>query len=925
MVSVRLAFAFMLVRGAALSQQYVISTVAGGAPIPTPSIAANAEIGDSKSVTSVAVGPTGDIYFSGYGHAVYKIDSRGMLTRVAGNGRLGFSGDGGSATTAQLDTPYIFGRDNDGNLYVRDTYNNRIRRIDPTGIITTVAWTFDGSEVFAGNGGLSALSSSGWGTAPTVDTTTGAIYIYEGNKYRIRRISKSGVITTVAGNGTQGYSGDGDLATAAQLTGPIVGMAIDVGGNLYFGDNHRIRRVAANGIITTVAGTGTQGYSGDGGPATTAQLTGPGSLAVDLTGNVYFGDSNRVRRITTNGIVTTVAGTGGYCDLGDGGPATAAGLIGINGLAADVMSNVYIAEYNRIRKVATNGIITTVAGNGGCCYSGDGGPATNAQLNLLEGATADRSGNVYIADTFNNRIRKVATNGIITTVAGNGTPGFSGDGGPATSASLHRASGVAADEFGNLYIADADKHRVRKVAANGVITTIAGNGTPGDSGDGSQAINAQLQSPSKIAVDAAGNLFIRVGHRIRKIATNGIITTIAGNGNPGYSGDGGPALNAQLNFVGHFAVDVEGNLYLPDFFNNRIRKVATNGIITTVAGNGNPGYSGDGGPATNAQITEPRGVALDAAGNLYIAEFRRIRKVSANGIITTIGGSGAYGYSGDGGPALDAKFRDVVSISVDAIGSIYLAERLNNAIRVLKPIAPLLAVSASANAASNLTGSVAPGEIVVVYGSGIGPAQLAVARVDAQGRYGTTLAGTRVLFNGTPARMLYSWVTQASAIVPYNLSGTSASIQIEYQGAKSDPISVSVAPSAPGLFTLDATGKGQAAAFNEDGSLNTASRPAKGGTFVSLYATGEGQTSPGGVDGQPATPPFPKPLLPVQVTIDGKPAEVTYAGGAPGIVAGLMQINARIPTNAQIGNVPVVITVASASSQAGVTIAVAGN
>ena len=483
--------------------------------------------------------------------------------------------------------------------------------------------------------------------------------------------------------------------------------------------------------------------------------------------------------------------------------------------------------------------------------------------------TVDAKGNWYISDFGNYRIRKVATNGIITTVAGNGSQGYSGDGGPATSAQIS-SNGVAVDAAGNLYLGDYDHFRIRKVAANGIVTTVAGNGSHGYSGDGGLATSAQLYFPSGVAVDAAGNLYIADDTHIRKVAANGIITTVAGNGDEGYSGDGGPATSAQLS-AGQVALDAAGNLYIADSKGNRIRKVATSGIITTIAGNGSEGYSGDGGPATSAQ------------------------------------------------------FHDLAAVAVDATGNVLVADSLNNAIRMLKPIAAPLAATASANSASNLTGPMAPGEIVVLYGSGIGPAQLAKAGLNGQGRYGTILAETRVLFNGVPAPMFYTSATQASAIVPYSITGNIAGIQIEYQGVKSDPITVPLAPSAPGLFTVDSTGNGQAAAFNEDGSLNSASNPAKAGAMVVLYATGEGKSSPSVLDGQPATTPLPKPLLRVDVTIDGKTAEIAYAGGAPGLVAGLMQINARIPAGARTGNVSIVVTVGAASSQAGVTIAVAGN
>ena len=916
----------LLTAVSALAQQYVISTVAGGAPIPTPVAATSVSI---SQPSGVAIGPAGEVYFAAFGSSVYRIDARGLLTRVAGNGRLGFSGDAGPATSAQLNGSLQLGVTVDalGNLYIADTANNRIRKVATNGVITTVAG--NGSYGQSGDGGPATSAQLSDPTSVAVDPA-GNLYFEDYYGFRIRKVAVNGTITTIAGNGTNGYSGDGGPATGAQLGNPS-GVAVDAVGNLYIADpyNDRIRKVATNGIITTVAGNGSRGYSGDDGPAASAQLSDPAGVAVGTTGNLYIVDygNNRIRRVATNGMITTIAGNGSDGYSGDRGPAASAKLGHPTGVAVDAVGNLYIADnFNyRIRKVATNGIITTFAGNGLWSYSGDGGPATSAQLSLFwGGVTLDSAGNLYIADSGNNRIRKVAANGIITTVAGNGSSGYSGDGGPATSAQLYSPRSVAVDTAGNLYIAVVDY--VRKVATNGIITTVAGNGSQSELGDGGPATSARLSNPSGVAVDAVGNLYIAdsENHRLRKVARDGIITTVAGNGTWNYSGDGGPATSAQLRGPEGIAVDAAGNLYISEFF--RIRKVATNGIITTVAGDGSQGESGDGGPAASARLTAG-GVAADAEGNLYIADSDnvRIRKVATNGIITTIAGNGSGGYSGDGGPATNAQLSGPLGVALDATGTVYVSDTFNSAIRMLKPIAAPLTAIASANSASNLPGPVAPGEIVVLYGSRIGPAQVTKAGPDAQGRYGASLAGTRVLFNGIPAPMLYTSATQASAIVPYDLSGTIAGIQIEYQGVKSDPIAASLAPSAPGLFTVDSSGKGQAAAFNEDGSLNVASRPAKAGSIIVLYATGEGQTSPAGVDGKLVTSPLPMPLSRVDVTIDGKPAEVIYAGGAPGLVAGLMQINARIPVGARAGNVPVIVTVGTASSQPGVTIVVAGN
>lgn len=338
-----------------------------------------------------------------------------------------------------------------------------------------------------------------------------------------------------------------------------------------------------------------------------------------------------------------------------------------------------------------NYLISTIAGTGVANYSGDGGPAASARLNAPGGVAVDAAGNLYIADTHNQRIRKVTTDGVITTVAGTGVVGYSGDEGPATSAQLNTPNGLSIDAEGNLYIADTYNNTIRKVATDGVITTVAGTGGFGYSGDGGQATSAQLKSPNGVAVDAAGNLYITdsTNHRIRKVTPDGIITTVAGTGVAGYSGDEGPAISAQLSAPRGVAIDVAGNLYIADINNQRIRKVATDGTITTVVGTGAVGYSGDGGPATSAQLSYIEGgvVSVDMSGNLYIADTsnQRIRKVTTDGTITTIAGTGGFGYSGDGGQATSAKINYPVGVTVDASGNLYITDNGNNRIRKLAP------------------------------------------------------------------------------------------------------------------------------------------------------------------------------------------------------------------------------------------------
>ena len=356
--------------------------------------------------------------------------------------------------------------------------------------------------------------------------------------------------------------------------------------------------------------------------------------------------------------ISTVAGTG--TRAGDGGPATGAQLHAPSGVFVDAAGNLFIADgsNNRIRKVDPAGTISTVAGTGTAGFSGDGGPATGAQLNAPFGVFVDAAGNLFIADAGNSRIRKVDPAGTISTVAGTGTAGFSGDGGPATGAQLNHSVGVFVDAAGNLFIADGSNNRIRQVDPAGTISTVAGTGVTGFSGDGGPATGAQFHSPSGVFVDAAGNLFIADGgnHRIRKVAPAGTISTVAGTGVGGVSGDGGTATGAQLSPFGVF-VDAAGNLFIADRSNNRIRKVDPAGTISTVAGTGTAGFSGDGGPATGAQLNAPFGVFVDAAGNLFIADAgnSRIRKVDPAGTISTVAGAGTFGFSGDGGPATGAQ------------------------------------------------------------------------------------------------------------------------------------------------------------------------------------------------------------------------------------------------------------------------------
>jgi sugar lactone lactonase YvrE len=572
-----------------------------------------------------------------------------IITTIAGNGTSGWGGDGGPATAAELSGPNGVAEFN-GQVFIADLGNCAIREVAVTGRITTVAGS--GTHCgFGGDGGPAANAQLNLPEGVTADAS-GNLFIADYFNQRVRRVDHAtAIISTVAGNGTAGFSGDGGPATGAEINGPVA-AAMDSFGNLYVADNgnQRVRRVDhATATISTVAGNGTAGFSGDGGPAVRAEIAVPSSVAVDRTGDVLVADigNGRIRRVdATTHTIGTVAGGG---NGGDGGPAVEAevGLSAafVNGLALDPFGNVLVTDNdnNRIRRINVwTGTITDVAGSpiGALGFSGDGGPATRATMGFSGGVAADARGDIFIEDFQNARIRRVdAFNGIIMTVAGNGSFGFSGDGGPATSAALNGPEGVGVDPAGNVFIPDSGNSRIRRVdARTGIIATVAGNGNFGFSGDGGPATSASLNFPLGATADGAGNIYIAdIGNnRVREVfSATGTIETVAGSGDPsvcGFSGDGGPATSAQLCGPGSVFVDRLGNIYITDGGNSRIRRVDhVTRKISTVAGNGTRGFTGDGGLATAAQLDSPGGIAVNRCGDLFIVDSGsgRVRKVES--------------------------------------------------------------------------------------------------------------------------------------------------------------------------------------------------------------------------------------------------------------------------------------------------------
>jgi NHL repeat len=762
----------LVLAGAASAQEDYINIYAGGGPNNITATTAPV-----FTPTNVAFDSAGNVYYSSQGGSntqmrIWKITkSTGILTIVAGTYSYGYSGDGALAVNAELYNPQGIALDHSGNIFIADQYNHIIREVNAgTGIITTIAGdptvACSGAIGMCGDGGPATSAKLYYPSGVAIDKN-GNLFIADRYNHRIREVSCATVTSTgatcspnsgqtagdlygVAGDGTAGFAGDGGPATSAEFYYPY-GIAVDTDGNLFVTDtnNYRIREVSCGtgisgcvhasgqtaGDVYTIAGTATAGYNGDSQPATSAELYYPATAAVDNSGNLFIADQDnyRIREIAcvtttssggactastgqTTGDIYTVAGDGSGGFTGDMGPATSATVSEPNAVAVDSAGDLAIVDYgnNRIREVPcdvstltctppggdTAKDIYTIAGTGATTYFGNGILATGADLYYPTGVASDSSGDIYIADRSNCVVREVNANTlIITTVAGSGTCGYSGDGGPATSADLNQPYKVAVDSSGDIYIADTANCVIRKVTG-GTITTFAGKNVCGYSGDGGAATAAELYEPIGVAVDSAGDLYIadQYNYVIRKVS-GGNISTFAGNHTYGFAGDGGPATSAEFEYPADVAVDAQGNVYIADQYNHRIRKVNTSGTISTYAGNGTAGYEGDGGLAYETSLYYPLGVGVDGAGDVLIADYdnQRVRLVDESNIIHTIAGDGTAGFNGNDILATTAELYQPYGVAVDTSGNIYEADFQNWLVRKINALTILNSYPLSAS------------------------------------------------------------------------------------------------------------------------------------------------------------------------------------------------------------------------------------
>ncbi|MFN7929482.1 MAG: hypothetical protein U0Y68_16345 [Blastocatellia bacterium] len=986
------------------------------------------------------------------------------VTTIAGvTGGQGYDGDGKPARQTSFYGPQNVSLDSAGNLYIADRGNGRVRKLDAkTNRVTTVAGKGYPNGAFSSGDGGPALDAVLAGPQDARVDQAGNLYILE--SARIRKVTPDGIINTIAGTGEAGYGGDGGPGTSARIAN-CYELTLDASGNVYFADsgNNRIRKIdARTGFITTVVGTGVAGYSGDGGLATQAQIKFPLAVAFDRSSNLYFTDSNNyVRKVLRDtGIISTIAGNGQYsaCEdflVPENVPALSASLYGMGGLEIDAAGNIYVAAQCRLRRISPDGFVTTVAGLGQYF------PSMTENIPALREVTRyihaiDASGTIYYAEEWANAIRKIypvkfkpgtvtvqftsptaadrytttepqialsgtaistadvlrvrwhndrGGTGMATgtanwtipeialysgvnritvtaeTIAGDGgeatltvnvTPAyvahrlagrgthpadFSGDGARALDATFAAPTSVAVDNAGNVYIADRNNYRIRKVATDGTISTYAGTGEVGSGGDGGLAVNAELNQPMGVTCDAAGNLFIAdtLNHRIRKVTPTGSISTYAGTGRDDFGGDGGPATAAWLNSPRGLAVDEKGNLFIADTGNHRIRKVdARTGIMTTIAGTGNPIFSGEGGLATAVSLNVPADVAVDRQGNVYIADRgnKRVRKVAPDGYITTVldesstntSGTGAFNplasYAGvktdsagnvyvtnelypqitrltpdgeatiiaggtsifpiqDGSPALGIRMQRPIGLALDRVGNVYVADPGAGNVWVISPYQQAAAVN---GASYTPNAAVGMESIVSLFGVNLATQEAAAQQLPLP----LQLAGTSVKVRDSLgverlAPLFYVSKLQVNYQIPVGTAAGMATILVTTASGAISSGSVDVKSTSPGLFAAAANGSGWAAANvlyvkgEQRWSGQTASCTAQGcsptvidvssadETYLELYGTGVR---------------FHTGLANVRAVIGGESVPVLYAGPQC-CYAGVDQINLKIPRSLQ--------------------------
>lgn len=657
-------------------QVYTFSTMAGTAGSVINSAEGTGSAAQFYAPRGVATDGAGNVFVAdSSNNTIRKVTAAGVVTTFAGTAGVQGRTDGTGAAARFLD-PYALTADSGGNLYVADTSNNAIRKINAAGVVTTLAGSASGAQ-----GSSDGLGSAAQFREPRGIAVDGAgnVYVADYGNHTVRKISAAGLVTTLAGAAGMPGSVDGN-GTSARFRG-LAGVAVDGAGNVYVADtdNRTIRKITPGGNVTTLAGTAGMGGNIDASGAA-ARFGEPRGLAVDTGGTLYVADygAHTIRKVSAGGTVTTLAGSGAAAGSADGTGA-AARFYFPSGVTVDGLGNVYVADTanDTIRKISAAAVVTTLAGLAGRSSSVDG-TGSLARFEDPYALVADTGGNVYVADATDHTIRKITPAGVVTTLAGSAGNFGSADG-SGSSARFRGPLGLAVDSSGNLYVADTGNSTIRKISATGDVTTLAGVAGSHGSSDGAGSA-ARFSAPNGIAVDTAGDLYVAdtANNTVRKISAAGMVTTLAGT--PGAVGlvDGSGSA-ARFSVVFDVAVDGAGDVYVCDHGNHVIRKITAAGVVTTLAGSGIAG-SNDG-AGTAASFRYPTGVAVDVAGTVFVADTdnHKIRRISAAGLVSTVGGGSGHGSLDGAGTA--ALFFNPKDVTLDGSGNLYVADRGNHTIR----------------------------------------------------------------------------------------------------------------------------------------------------------------------------------------------------------------------------------------------------
>lgn len=848
-------------------------------------------------------------------------------------------GEGGPALETELAGPFDLRAASDGSLLISDPAHNGIRRVDEEGIISSLIGS--GRPVSTGDGGPASQAETVAPLSVAVGSD-GSVYFVESG--RIRRIDSQGVVSTIAGNGQTGPVEFGVPAVDTPAVGsPIV---VDSQGVVYAlsSINRQVYRIGADGLITLFAGNGlkSQGQSsfeGEGGPAVEASLFSPRDLVVDSNDLVYILDSSvfdpRVLLVQADGTIVTYLGGSSAGPSPDGTPRSQIGLIGAMGLEIDAADHLYWSDGGGIRRVAPGGELETVVPTGG--------PMSRFAV------TAD--GGVFVLR--NRQALAAASDGSLTALAGLGPASSWGEGGPARNARIESVGGLAVGPDGSIYYADSSMARVRAIRPNGIMERVAGTGeTVGPGDEGMVAIDAAV-GPSGLAVDPQGRVLFSEESRSRlvRIETDGTLTRIAGDGlNRGdcpifQCGDGGPARDSVLLRPRRIAADSVGNVYILQRNPSRdpaprdwIRRITPEGTITTLAVpppaqsawtfTARPGggvlvataqgfltnlwsYSADGEftavPGVSGALFPGGALAVHPNGEPYFEEGPSVRRFDAQGKKRQVVGDRAFGTEGGDGPAADLRFSTIREILLTPEGDLIIADsgrgrifRVRNAASCPANPRPQISFGSPLRNGASFSPDISPGTIFSVFGLDLGPETLATAQL-SDNSFPTEVGGTRVLVDGVPAPMIFSLEGQISGILPWGTDPNSASVTVEKDGIASSPALVQLRPASPAFFTFDSSGSGPVAALNQDGTVNTNDNPAAPGSIVVFFATGFGPSDPQSPDGALVQAPLPMLATAPTLRINGTEAELLYAGPAPDLVSGVVQLNARIPAETSAG------------------------